>query len=58
MDSDLNMWISQSNDEKKEDFLYGLTQRLVTGTDGFIKFQPVNSLLVYHLIMTLLQQVM
>lgn len=36
-DSDLNMWISQSNDEKKEDFLYGLTQRLVTGTDGFIK---------------------
>ena len=25
-DSDLNMWISQSNDEKKEDFLYGLTQ--------------------------------
>lgn len=22
---------------KKEDFLYGLTQRLVTGTDGFIK---------------------
>ncbi len=36
-DSDLNMWISQSNDEQKEAFLYGLTHRLVTGTDNFIK---------------------
>lgn len=36
-DTGLNMWLSQSNDEKKEDFLYGLTTRLVTGTDGFIK---------------------
>ena len=36
-DSDLNMWISQSNEEQKEAFLYGLTKRLVTGTDNFIK---------------------
>lgn len=36
-DTGLNMWVSQSNDEKKEDFLYGLTTRLVTGTDNFIK---------------------
>lgn len=36
-DTGLNMWVSQSNDEKKEDFLYGLTLRLVTGADNFIK---------------------
>ncbi len=36
-DNNLNMWVSQSNDDLKEEFLYGLTERLVTGSDGFIQ---------------------
>nr|WP_274713892.1 glycosyl hydrolase family 18 protein [Xenorhabdus bovienii] len=30
-------WIAQNNDAQKEDFLYYLTESLVTGTRGFIK---------------------
>lgn len=35
--SETNGWVSQSDDSKKEIFLYGLTKRLVTGTDGWVK---------------------
>lgn len=44
-DAESNSWISQSNDEKKEAFLYGLTKRLATGTDGFIKI-PADKLVI------------
>jgi chitinase len=33
-------WIAQNNDALKEDFLYYLTESLVTGTRGFIRIPP------------------
>ncbi|BEO84284.1 chitinase [Serratia marcescens] len=34
---ELNAWITQNNDAMKEDFLYYLTESLVTGTRGYAK---------------------
>lgn len=34
---ELNAWITQNNDAMKEDFLYYLTESLVTGTRGYTK---------------------
>ncbi|HEY1844340.1 MAG TPA: glycosyl hydrolase family 18 protein [Buttiauxella sp.] len=34
---ELNLWLTQNNDERKADFLYYLTDSLVHGTRGFIK---------------------
>lgn len=34
---EINAWVSQNNDALKEDFLYYLTESLVTGTRGYAK---------------------
>lgn len=34
---EISSWVSQSNDAQKEDFLYYLTESLVTGTRNFMK---------------------
>lgn len=35
-------WITQNNDAMKEDFLYYLTESLVTGTRGYTKISPAK----------------
>lgn len=42
---EINAWFSQNNDERKEDFLYYLTDSLVHGTRGYLQI-PSDKLLI------------
>ncbi|AXE30690.1 chitinase [Chromobacterium phragmitis] len=42
---ELNMWLSQDNEERKEDFLYYLTDSLIHGTRGYLRI-PADKLAI------------
>jgi chitinase len=42
---ELGMWVAQNNDERKEDFLYYLTESLAAGTRGYLQV-PADKLVI------------